>query len=67
MDNPEAFVKGLGGVLVMQLVYLPIYIWLKGVLQSYIESAWTLTFLENQDGAGPDIEENPQLGEPSAA
>ena len=67
LNDPSGFIQDLGGVLVLQLVYLPIYLWLRSVIQSYIESAWTLTFLEVQDGAGSEIEETPQLGEPSAA
>jgi len=44
----EALVRGISAVVVLQLIYLPIYLGLRSVLISYIESAWVLTYLEKQ-------------------
>jgi hypothetical protein len=63
----EAMLKSLGTTVVIALIYLPIFLALKAVLISYIESAWTLNFLENLGGSEIGDEAPPQLEEPAGA
>jgi hypothetical protein len=63
----EALLRGISAVVVLQLIYLPIYIGLRSVLISYIESAWVLTYLENVGGESLEDESPPKLEEPAAA
>jgi hypothetical protein len=63
----EALFRGISAVVVLQLIYLPIYLGLRAVLISYIESAWVLTYLENMGGDNLEDEQPPQLEEPAAA
>ncbi len=63
----EALLRGISAVVVLQLVYLPIYLGLRSVLISYVESAWVLTYLENVVDGNLGDEQPPQLEEPAAA
>jgi hypothetical protein len=63
----EAMVKGLGATVGLALLYTPIFLALKAVLTSYIESAWTLNYLENVGGPDTGDEKPPQLEESASA
>jgi hypothetical protein len=63
----DAVLRGFGATVVLALLYMPIFMALRAVLVSYIESAWTLNYLENLGGLGAGDEELPQLDEPAAA
>jgi len=63
----EAMLRSLSATVVIALLYTPIFLALRAVLVSYIESAWTLNYLENLGGLGAGDEEPPQLEEPAAA
>lgn len=67
LTDMEALLRGISAVVVLQLLYLPIYLWLRSVLVSYVESAWVLTYLENVGGGSLDDEQPPKLEEPAAA
>jgi hypothetical protein len=63
----EAMLRSLGATVVIALLYTPIFLALRAVLVSYIESAWTLNFLENKGELDTGDEEPPQLEEPASA
>jgi hypothetical protein len=67
MQSPENFFESLGISIIIALAYWPIFITLRGILTAYINSAWTLTYLETQK-AEPDvvITEEPPALEPAA-
>ena len=66
-SDPEVLLRGITATVVMQLLYLPIFLALRAVLVSYIESAWTLNYLENLAKTGLRDEEPPQLGQAAPA
>jgi hypothetical protein len=63
LTDVEAMARGVSATVVLALLYMPIFLALRAVLISYIESAWTLNFLENLggvdfgDGEPPELEE----------
>jgi hypothetical protein len=63
----EAMLRGVSASIILSLIYLPIFLALRAVLISYIESAWTLNFLENLGGVDFGDEEPPQLEEAAGA
>jgi hypothetical protein len=67
LTDVEAMVRGVSATVVLALLYMPIFLALRAVLISYIESAWTLNFLENLGGVNFGDEEPPQLEEAAAA
>jgi hypothetical protein len=67
LTDVEAMIRGVSATVVLALLYMPIFLALRAVLISYIESAWTLNFLENLGGVNFGDEEPPQLEEAAAA
>jgi len=60
-NTPRAF---SGGVLIAGLCllgYIPVYIFLNGILRGYIETAWTLTYLELTGRASTTESAAPEL------
>jgi hypothetical protein len=64
LESPENFFRSLGYTLIIAIAYWPILLTLRGVLNAYINSAWTMTYLETQKPK-LEIEEPPAL-EPAA-
>jgi hypothetical protein len=60
------FGGGLGAAALCLVIYLPILLVLSGIVKAYIESAWTLTFLQlsGRSEAGEEIESMDELPEP---
>jgi hypothetical protein len=63
----EAMLRGLGTTVGLALLYMPIFLALRAVLVSYIQSAWTLNYLENKGELDVGGSSPPQLEEPAAA
>ena len=52
-SDPEAFGRGLLTSGILLLIALPFIIVANGIIQSYLHSAWTLTYLQLTPGAPP--------------
>lgn len=59
MEEPGVFLGGLGITVICLVLLSPLFILLRGVLLSYVQSAWTLTYLEIT--GGPQEEGEPAL------